>query len=83
MADVTARWIRTEHLELYSALAAGAGWWTQAGRGIGASQDGVQSGFAFQLRCIGVTAGNERLRAFAELGIGFEGLVVGGLTLRF
>jgi hypothetical protein len=82
MADVTARWIRTEHLELSSALAAGAAKWRQDGRGIGASQHGVQSGFAFQLRYIGIAAGNGRIRAFIDLGIGFEGLVVGGLALR-
>jgi hypothetical protein len=83
MADVTLRWYRGEHVELYGALAAGAGRWSQAGDGIGASQDGVQSGFAFQLRYFGINAGNERVRAFVDLGIGMEGLVVGGVTLRF
>jgi hypothetical protein len=83
LADVTLRWYRAEHVELYSALAAGAGRWSQAGTGIGTSQDGVQSGFAFQLRYLGINAGNDRLRAFVELGLGFEGLLVGGLTLRF
>jgi hypothetical protein len=83
MADVTLLWVRTEQLELYSGLAAGAAWWRQAGQGIGVSQDGVQSGPAFQVRYIGLNVGNERFRAFIDLGIGFEGLVVGGLTLRF
>lgn len=83
MADVTARWVRTEWLELYSGLAAGGGRWSQAGQGIGASQDGVQSGFAFQIRYFGANVGNDRFRAFVDLGLGFEGLVVGGLTLRF
>ncbi len=83
MADVTLRWYRGEHVELYSALAAGAGRWSQAGDGIGASQDGVQSGFAFQLRYFGISAGTDRVRAFVDLGIGMEGLVVGGVTLRF
>jgi hypothetical protein len=66
-----------------SALAAGVGRWSQAGSGIGASQRGVQSGFAFQLRDLWVNAGNERVRVFLDLGIGMEGLVVGGVTLRF
>lgn len=83
MADVTARWVRTEWLELYSGLAAGGGRWSQTGQGIGAVQDGVQSGFAFQIRYFGATVGNDRFRAFVDLGLGFEGLVVGGLTLRF
>jgi len=83
LADATLRWYRSEHVELYGALAVGAGRWSQTGSGIGASQDGVQSGFAFQLRYFGVNAGNERVRAFLDLGIGMEGLVVGGVTLRF
>lgn len=83
MADVTVSWVRAERFELYSGLAAGGGWWNQAGQGIGASQDGVQSGFAFQIRYFGVNVGTERFRAFLDLGLGFEGLVVGGLTLRF
>ncbi len=82
MADVTVRWLRTRWLELYSGLAAGGGWWSQSGRGIGASRRGVQSGFAFQIRYFGANVGNDRFRAFLDLGLGFEGLVVGGLTLR-
>jgi hypothetical protein len=83
LADATLRWYRGEHVELYGALAVGAGRWSQTGSGIGASQDGVQSGFAFQIRYFGVNAGNERVRAFLDLGIGMEGLVVGGVMLRF
>jgi opacity protein-like surface antigen len=83
MADVTLRYLRTGPLELYSGLAAGAGRWKQSGAGIGAGQSGVQSGLAFQLRYLGASLGTERLRAFLDLGVGFEGLLVGGLTLRF
>ena len=83
LADATLRWYGGENVELYSALAVGAGRWSQAGSGIGASQDGVQSGFAFQIRYFGINAGNERVRAFLDLGIGMEGLVVGGVMLRF
>jgi hypothetical protein len=82
LADATIRWYRSEHLELYSALAAGAGRWKQVGEGVGASNYGVTSGFAFQIRYAGLSVGSERLRAFVDLGIGFEGLIVGGLTLR-
>ena len=83
MADLTGIWVRSDHLELYSGLAAGIGRWSQVGQGIGSSQDGVQHGFAFQLRAVGVAVGSERVRAFVDLGLGFEGLLVGGLTLRF
>ncbi len=83
LADATLPWYRAEHVEFYSGLAAGIGRWSQVGQGIGSSQDGVQRGFAFQLRAIGISAGSEQVRAFADLGVGFEGLLVGGLTLRF
>jgi hypothetical protein len=82
LVDATARWIRTERIELYSAVAVGAGRWSQEGSGTAAAFDRVTSGFAFQLRYIGLAVGNERVRAFVDLGIGFEGLIVGGLTLR-
>jgi hypothetical protein len=83
LVDCTLRWISTDRVELYSALAAGYAWWAQRGTGVASSLDRVTSGFAFQLRYVGVALGNERLRAFVDLGIGFEGLVVGGLTARF
>jgi hypothetical protein len=82
MADATLRWVRTDHLEVYSAVAAGAGRLQRDGTGIGASSDGVTSGFAFQLRLVGLSAGTERVRLFADLGLGFEGLLVGGVLVR-
>jgi hypothetical protein len=82
MGDATLRWVRSEHLELYSALAVGAGRWREHGAGIAASHQDVTAGPAFQLRYIGIAAGSERVRLFADLGIGFEGLVVGGLLVR-
>lgn len=82
LVDATFRWIRSEHLELYSAVAAGAGLWAQSGSGIASSLDRVTGGFAFQLRYFGIAAGSERVRAFVDLGVGFEGLIVGGLLVR-
>jgi hypothetical protein len=83
MLDATIPWLRRDHVELYSALAAGAGRWRQRGSGIASGRDEVSSGFAFQLRYLGIAVGSDRLRAFVDLGIGFEGLIVGGATLRF
>jgi hypothetical protein len=82
LADVTVRWLRFEHFELYSALGAGVGRWKEEGSGFASTHREVSSGFAFQLRYAGIAVGNERVRAFVDLGIGFEGLIVGGLTLR-
>lgn len=82
LLDATVPWHRGEHVELYGALAAGYGRWRASGTVAGVRYDDTSSGFAFQVRYFGVSVGNERLRAFAELGIGFEGLIVGGVTLR-
>jgi hypothetical protein len=82
MLDVTVRWHRSAHVETYSGLAAGYGRWHAEGTVAGTPYADTQSGPAFQLRYFGVSAGNDRLRVFADLGIGFEGLVVVGATLR-
>jgi opacity protein-like surface antigen len=82
LLDGTLRWLRTGHVELYSALGIGAATWRQHQVTPRGTPDETSSGFAFQLRYFGIGVGNDRLRAFLDLGIGFEGLVVGGLTLR-
>lgn len=82
LADMTYLWVRARSVELYSALGAGYARWSEEGTVDGTRHDDAQGGFAFQIRVFGVSAGSERVRVFAELGLGFEGLVVGGLTLR-
>lgn len=82
LADATLRWTRSERWELYSGVGVGGATWGERGDVAGVHHDDRQSGFAFQLRFIGASFGWERLRLFGELGIGFEGLLIGGLTLR-
>lgn len=82
MLDVTVRWHRGAHVETYSGLAAGYGRWRAEGTVAGSPYSDTQTGPAFQLRYFGVSAGSERFRVFADLGIGFEGLVVVGATVR-
>jgi hypothetical protein len=82
MVDVTARWFRSDHFEFYSALAAGLGRWSAKGTIAGGRRDEVTTHYAFQLRYAGISVGNERIRGFVDLGVGMEGLIVGGLTLR-
>lgn len=82
MLDVTLRWYRGAHVETYSGLAAGYGRWRTEGIVAGSTYEDTQTGPAFQLRYFGVSAGTERFRVFADLGIGFEGLIVVGGTVR-
>jgi hypothetical protein len=82
MVDATVLWYRGARVETYSALAAGYGRWRGTGTVAGARYDDTSAGFSFQVRYFGVSVGNERFRAFADLGIGMEGLIVGGVTLR-
>lgn len=82
MADVTCTWVRRDWMVVYSALAVGGGWWREDGTGVAADRDRTTGGPAFQLRYAGLALGGEHVRAFVDLGIGFEGLIVGGLVLR-
>jgi hypothetical protein len=83
LADLTLRWVRGRDVELYSAVAAGGAVWRERGTLSGTRYDGEDARFAFQLRLLGLSLGGERVRAFAEVGLGYEGLLVGGLALRF
>ncbi len=38
---------------------------------------------AWQLHILGIAAGNARGRVFVELGVGFEGIAVAGVAVRF
>jgi len=73
LADATLSWVRRPRFELYSALGVGAGW----GR-----SSGTVAGTPYDERAAGLSVGGERVRLFADLGVGFEGLLVGGLLVR-
>jgi hypothetical protein len=83
LADVTYRWMRSSAVELYSGLGLGGGVSVESGEVLQVPQDRTQGGFAFQLRLLGISLGGERFRAFGELGIGFEALLLGGVAVRF
>lgn len=80
VGDLTLRWVRTRRLELYSG--AGAGVATLGQRRSATAERERQSGYAFQLRLVGLSVGSERVRIFGELGLGFEGLLIGGVAVR-
>lgn len=77
------RWVDVEHVELYSGVGAGLAWWATSSTLDGARTrtDGVWA--AWQLHLLGLGLGTPSLRAFAEVGLGFEGLLVAGLAGRF
>jgi len=77
------RWIDQEHVELYSGVGAGVARWASS-----TVLDGNRDHFsgvygAWQLHLIGLGVGTPSFRAFAELGFGFEGVVLAGLAARF
>ncbi len=83
LAHAFVDWIREEHVELYSGLAAGVGYWHATSNLSGDQQSDDTFFPTFQLHAIGLGVGSPRFRAFAELGIGSEGFVVAGLSGRF
>jgi hypothetical protein len=82
LADLTVRWIRGRDVELYSAAGAGGALWSESGTVAGDRHARDAARFAFQLRALGLSLGGEHVRAFAEVGLGYEGLLVGGIAVR-
>lgn len=82
VADFTLRWVHGRDVELYSGVAAGGALRRERGTVAGTRYREEEALFAFQLRLLGLSLGGERVRAFAEVGVGFEGLLVAGVALR-
>ena len=72
-------WLNREHVGLYSKLAAGAGY-TFTGDNADVKDNFM---FAFQATPIGVDFGGERFRGFVEAGVGWQGIVSGGVRWMF
>ena len=78
-------WLRREHIGLYSKVGLGASFMMErqkedAGEELYSGTDVI---FNFQLSAIGFEAGNLRIRGFAELGVGEQGIAVIGLRYKF
>lgn len=83
LAGITCSWLEGRRWEAYSGVATGVTIHrTVDATGIAADDDGTSALPALQIRVIGVTFGWERVRLFAELGVGFEGVLIGGLVGR-
>ena len=83
LADARVRWLTASWVDLYSGGGLGFGMWTQEGDVGGVRLSATEPLLAFQLRLLGVDAGGERFRVYAELGAGFEGTLLAGVGWRF
>lgn len=78
-------WLRREHVGLYSKAAVGVSFMIERqkeenGTKLESSMTPVPN---FQASLFGVEAGSQRFRAFAELGVGEQGMAVAGLRYKF
>ena len=78
MPVVKFAWLNRAHVGLYSKLAAGAGYFFANGSD---SKDNFS--VAFQATPVGVDFGGEQFRGFLEVGVGWQGIVSGGVRWMF
>lgn len=81
-------WLRKRQWGMYSKLGAGysRACYTTTGKDSDGDMTKDTSGsnlFNFQVSLVGFEAGNRTVRGFAELGFGEQGIIHGGLRLRF
>lgn len=78
-------WINKDHLGLYSKVAVGGILTTATSKIESDGQKETGSAFSFmgQLSAIGIDGGSRHIRAFAELGVGEQGIILGGLRVKF
>lgn len=72
-------WLNRPSFKMYSSAAAGLSLYTGVGETSGNSKE---SHLGFQLTPIGIRAGN-KVAFFAELGFGYQGMVAGGISVKF
>lgn len=86
MPAVKFDWLRREAVSLYSKLGAGVTWRQEKrefeGDNAQYNSDKTEAHFNWQVSLLGVEAG-KRLRGFAELGFGEQGLFIAGVRYRF
>ncbi len=89
LPSVKFNWLRKNHWGLYSKVAVGA---TYAHFNFEDYENGKKTGdnttasdlmFNFQASLIGIEAGSQHVRGFAEFGVGEQGIVLGGVRYKF
>lgn len=90
MPAVKFNWLRKEHWGLYSKVGAGALLGRSAdkdyddnGNKTGKSDISTAWNFNWQVSLIGIEAGSDHVRAFAELGTGEQGVALAGVRCKF
>ena len=90
MPSVKFNWLRKQNWGLYSKVAAGATYTHFTNRDY--DENGKKTDeettvndllFNFQASLIGVEAGNQHVRGFAEFGVGEQGLALAGVRFKF
>ena len=90
MPAVKFNWLRKNHWGLYSKAAIGASLshsseedYDDNGKLNGEKKNSNDVFFNFQATLIGVEAGSNQVRGFLELGIGEQGVILGGVRYKF
>lgn len=88
MPAVKFNWLRRQNWGMYSKVAVGytRGDFTTTGKdseGMPTKETNGNNFFNFQATMAGIEAGGDRIRGFAELGFGEQGVLHGGVRFRF
>ena len=90
MPAVKFNWLRKANWGMYSKVAIGASLansskedYNENGKLTGQKENTNDVFFNFHASLLGVEAGNQHVRGFAELGLGEQGIILGGVRYRF
>lgn len=86
MPSVKFNWLRKDHFGMYSKLAAGvmfSKFKYESERNSNNDDSSNKTNFNWQASLIGAEAGGANFRAFAELGFGEQGIILGGIRFKF
>ena len=90
MPSIKFNWLRKQHWGMYSKLAAGATLahfndkdYVDNGNKKTQAKQEDQVLFNFQASLLGIEAGSQQVRGFIELGMGEQGVFMGGLRCKF
>ena len=90
LPSVKFNWLRRDNWGLYSKVAAGVTYanfndedYDDNGKKTGESASARDLLFNYQASLLGVEAGGQHLRGFAEFGIGEQGIALAGLRFKF
>jgi len=86
MPSVKFNWLRKDHFGMYSKLAAGvmfSKFKYESDKNSDNDDSTNETKFNWQASLIGAEVGGANLRAFAELGFGEQGIILGGIRCKF